>query len=428
MRDFLLLAAVYGAIPFILARPYVGILVWSWLGYMNPHRLAWGTAFDYRFSEVIGIATLVGFAISREPKRIPLTALTVIWLMLVAWMNVTTFYALVPELAVPHWERVMKIQLFAFLTLILIRGQLRINQLVWVIVLSLGFYGVKGGIFTILTQGEYRVFGPKWSFIEENNALALALIMTIPLMRYLQVEAENRLVRLGLLALMGLTVLSIFASHSRGGLLAGSAMALFLLLKSPHRLRVGLAMLVVIPCILLFMPQHWFDRMSTIRTYQEDSSAMGRINAWGFAFNLASDRPLVGGGFNTFTRELFKRYAPEPLDYHDSHSIYFEMLGEHGFVGVGLFLLVGILAFLTGTWIIRHTREFAELKWARNLAGLLQASLVGYAVGGAFLGLAYFDLYYHLVGLLVLLRAEVQRTLDGKVAQPSNIGAPMPAR
>jgi probable O-glycosylation ligase (exosortase A-associated) len=422
MRDLILIALVYGSVPFILFRPYIGILVWSWLGYMNPHRLAWGTS-DYRFSEIVAIVTLAGFVLSREPKRIPITALVVVWFLLVVWMNLTTLYALVPDAAFPHWERVMKIQLFAFLTLMLIHGRVRINHLIWVIVLSLGFYGVRGGIFTVLTQGEYLVFGPQWSFIEDNNALALALIMIVPLIRYLQVEAEQRFVRWGLAVLMGLCVLSIFASHSRGALLAGSAMAIFLLWKSPHRLRMGLAMVVAIPLILSFMPDAWFERMGTIRTYEQDSSAMGRVNAWWFAYNLALERPGVGGGFESFTPELFKYYAPDPLDVHDAHSIYFEILGEHGFVGLVLFLMVGLFAVRTGTWVIRHARELPELQWARNLAALLQVSIIGYAVGGVFLGLAYFDLYYHFVALLVLLRMEVQNALKVAPAVPSGTAA-----
>jgi probable O-glycosylation ligase (exosortase A-associated) len=253
--------------------------------------------------------------------------------------------------------------------------------------------------------------GPRASFIAENNTLALALIMTLPLMWYLYLETSNRLLRWGLLGLIALTALSIVTSHSRGALLAGGAMVVFLWLKSPHKLRTALLLVALVPAILMFMPEKWFERMETIQTFQEDASALGRINAWSFAYNVASDRPITGGGYNVFSPDLFKRYAPDPDDFHDAHSIYFEVLGEHGFVGLGLYLVLGFLAFRLGNRIIQIASDRPDLRWAKNQAAMLQASIMGYAVGGAFLGLAYFDLYYHLLGMMVITNVIVTRTL-----------------
>ena len=87
---------------------------------------------------------------------------------------------------------------------------------------------------------------------------------------------------------------------------------------------------------------------------------------------------------------------------HDVHSIYFEVMGEHGFIGFGLFVLIGLLAWRTGSKVIRECQKDPDRKWAADLAAMTQVSMVGYATGGAFLGLAYFDYYYHLVIILVL--------------------------
>jgi probable O-glycosylation ligase (exosortase A-associated) len=164
------------------------------------------------------------------------------------------------------------------------------------------------------------------------------------------------------------------------------------------------------------MPQKWFERMETIRNYREDQSAMGRINAWGFAYNLARDRPFVGGGYEAFRAELFAYYAPDPEDVHDAHSIYFEVLGEHGFVGLFLFLGLGLLVWRSCSWIRRQARGDPELEGFSDLARMTQVSLVGYAVGGAFLGLAYFDLYYNLVGIVILAKTMVGEHLRRKAA------------
>ena len=411
MRDIAISIIVFGLLPSVLRRPYIGVLLWSWIGYMNPHRLSWGFAYNFPFAYIIAIATFIGILFSKEPKRIPMTPVVVVLVILNLWFLVTTLFAIYPDAAWHEWNKVIKIQLMVFVTLMIMNDRKRLHALVWVITLSIGFFGVKGGIFTILHGGQNMVLGPPGSFIEGNTEIALALVMILPLMRYLQLNAANKWIQRGLGIAMLLAGLSIIGSYSRGAFLAGAAMAGFLWLKSRNKAWMSIALVIVLPFMFAMMPDKWFSRMGTIDTYQEDASAMGRINAWWFAFNLAKDRPLVGGGFNTFERDLFYLYAPVPEDFHDAHSIYFEMLGEHGFVGLGFFLLVGLLAWRTGSQIIQLSRDHESQKWAYDLASMIQVSLLGYAVGGAFLGLAYFDLFYHLVAILVVTKIVVSKSL-----------------
>jgi len=438
MRDLLILAIVFGGLLVTLKRPYVGVLLWSWIGYMNPHRFAYGFAFDFPFAAVIAGVTIVSMLFSQEKKRIPWSPLVMVWMFWILWMCFTTMFALVPDDAFDEWSRTMKIQFMTAVTLMLFADRERLNQLVWAIVISLGFFGFKGGVFTILTGGNYMVFGPEGSFIAGNNSLALALVMTLPLMRYLQLNTASKWVQRGLTVLMLLSTAAILASYSRGAVLAIAAMAMFLVMKSRRRAPILIAIVFAIPVILTFMPEKFFQRLETIQTYQQDESAMGRINAWWFAYNVAVDRPIVGGGYDVFERSLFARYAPNPTDFHDAHSIYFEVLGEQGFIGLGIFLLLGWLTLRSGKWVLKHTRDRPDLRWAQDLASMTQVSIIGYAVGGAFLGLAYFDLYYHLIAIIVLTHALVQKALaeepivtdapvsaeDGRVAPaPSNLSS-----
>jgi putative inorganic carbon (hco3(-)) transporter len=141
--------------------------------------------------------------------------------------------------------------------------------------------------------------------------------------------------------------------------------------------------------------------MNTIKTYQEDTSAQGRINAWHMAFNVAKVR-VTGGGFAMFQAPTFRQFAPDPWNVHDVHSIYFEVMGEHGFIGFGMFVLLAFLVWLRANQVIRECKNDPERKWAADLAAMIQVSLVGYGAGGAFLGLAYFDLTYHLMIILIL--------------------------
>lgn len=422
MTDLLIFSIVFSLLPIALFHAPLGILMWNWLGFMNPHRLAWGPAFHFRFGELIAGVTLISFFFSPDKRMIPLTRLVFTLILLNIWMNVTTFYALVPEDAVAQWLKVMKIQFFIFIALSCMQQKKHLIQLVWVITLSIAFFGIKGGIFTVLNGGSFLVLGPRGSQIEDNNTLALALIMILPLMVFLSRIVNKKWIKYGLLASCFLCGFSILGSHSRGALLASSCMILFLILKSQKKFLLLGIMILFIPILINFMPAHWTERMQTIQTYEQDASAMGRINAWYFAYNLAKDRPFTGGGFETFRPGLFERYAPIPEDYHDSHSIYFEILGEHGFVGLALFLTILFFTWRTCQQTLSLTRNKPELKWAYDLSAMSQVSLIGYMTGGAFLGVAYFDLYYMLVAFAIITNHIVKQAVHTKPSEvPSHV-------
>ena len=401
MRDLFVAGVIFGLIPFIFKRPWVGILLWSWLGYMNPHRLAWGFAYDFPFSMIVGLVTITAFLFSKEKKEMPWTRETVVLLIFVGWMLFTTFFAFYPDAAWFQWNKVWKIQLMIFLTALIIKDRHQMHWLIWVIALSFGFYGVKGGIFTILNGGHYRVQGPAGTFIGGNNELALALVMAIPLIRYLHLQETRKLFKIGLASAMVLTGVAAIGSQSRGGLVAMAAMGLFLWLKSRHKIVTAIYMAIAVGIMASVMPQEWYDRMNTINTYQEDQSVKGRINAWHTAFNVAKDR-ITGGGFEMWRPPVFSRYAPDPSNVRDVHSIYFEQMGEQGFIGFALFMLLGLMAWVRAQQIIKRCKKDPDKKWASDLAAMTQVSLIGYAAGGAFLGMSYFDLPYHLMIILVL--------------------------
>jgi probable O-glycosylation ligase (exosortase A-associated) len=151
--------------------------------------------------------------------------------------------------------------------------------------------------------------------------------------------------------------------------------------------------------------------MGTIKTYEQDASAMGRINAWWTAYELAKVR-VTGGGFETFMREkTFIQYAPDPRDVHDVHSIYFEVMGEHGFIGFTMFMLLAWFTWNTGNRIRRQAGGSEETRWGADLASMLQVSMLGYAAAGAFLGLAYFDLYYDVIAMMVLCSMLIKKQI-----------------
>ena len=141
MRDIAVTLVVFGCLPFILRRPWFGIIVWTWLGFMNPHRMAWGFSVTMPFASMVAVTTLMAMLFSNEPKRIPWTRETVVLLCFVIWMCITTVFAVYPELAVDQLIKVLKIQLMIFVVMALITNKERLIWLVLTIALSIGFYG-----------------------------------------------------------------------------------------------------------------------------------------------------------------------------------------------------------------------------------------------------------------------------------------------
>jgi probable O-glycosylation ligase (exosortase A-associated) len=400
MRDVILLGMVVAVLPMACRHTWVGVLLWTWISIMNPHKLAWGFAMNMPFAAMAAGATVISLFVTKDKVKLPKHPAVIALILLTLWMVVTTIFAIHPDESWMDLKRTFKIQAMTLVAVAALRERRHIELFLLVNALSLGFYGFKGGLFTILTGGGQRVWGPPGGFIEGNNEVGLALVMVIPMMNYLREVTTRRWARISLAALMLFTAVAVLGTQSRGAFLAISAMGLVLWLRSKEKAKAAIAIGVIGLVLTQFMPASWEARMQTIGAYNQDGSAMGRINAWQMATHLANDR-FLGGGFYIYTPEIFARYAPVPDDLHAAHSIYFQILGEHGYVGLILFLLVGFFSYRTAIRIRRETRRREDLRWLYQLAGMMQVSMIGYAVGGAFLSLAYFDLPYNVLVILV---------------------------
>ncbi len=415
MRDLLITAVVVGLIPLILRTPRFGAYAWAWLSMMNPHRLAYGFARSLPFAQLVALSTMIGFLFSKERKPFPVNGITVVYLLFIFWMSFTCLFAMnKPEIVLDRWVFALKIHLMLFMTLMLIRGREQIDGLIWVVTVSIGFYGLKGGVWTLLTGGGGRVWGPPDSMIQDNNGLALALVMLIPFMYYLYHVASRRWVRLGLMAAGITTCFAILGSQSRGALLALVAMAFLLAIKGKRPFLMSFILTGLLATAILSMPETWLARMETIQNYEQDGSAMSRIYTWTTLWNLALDRPFVGAGFATDNPLVFALYAPDSVAGNYSgavlvaHSIYFQALGEHGFPGLLLYLSLGFFTWWTASRLARKTRDDPEFgHWVPLLMRMVQVSLTGFAVGGAFLSLVHFDLPYYILAYVILVDATV---------------------
>ena len=418
MRDLFVIGLLGVAILVTFRYPFVGILGWTWISFLNPHRLSFGFAFDFPMAMGMGATALFAYVFSKEPKRLPPYPLFWIVVALLFWIQVTTLFAHDIEWSKEKWETSSKVLIMALLTTVMLTSRERVHALLWLVVITLGYFGVKGGVFTVLTGGGYRVWGPPGSFLTSNNQLALALIATIPLMHYLATTTPYRWLRIGMWCAICCTFFSIIGSQSRGAFLGVAAMAAFFVLRTRYKAPAIIASLILLTAGAFFVPDSWIERMDTINEYEADASALGRLEVWSFAVKLALDNPITGGGFHVSSiQDLYFSYMPDAFRSKSFHSIWFEMLGAHGFVGLAIFIIMLYLFWSNCSSIRRRTREIPQLHWAYDLASMLQVSLIGYMAAGTFLNLAFFDLLYTLIAIVVGMRVVVERELSGQTAQ-----------
>ena len=404
MRDIILVVVVIGLCGLSMRRPFYGVLLITWLGHMSPQTFTWGFSKTLPFVAMAVICTMVGLLMTKDRTSPPNNTCLWILIVFILWVSLSTIFALYPE-QTDEYSRFIKIQFTVLLILILVKKKEEIIALITTIAFSIGFFGIKGGLFTVATAGSYRVWGPDGTFIGGNNEIALAL-MVVPFFYFLSGSFENKRLKQFLVACLILCVISSIGSQSRGAFLALIATSCFLWTKSSNKGMLAFLALILIIFGSFFIPEAWFSRMETIETYDEDASAITRINSWLTSINVAKAF-FFGGGFGMFNKQTFILYAPNPEFVFDAHSIYFEILGEQGFGG----LLIFISMFLS-TWLLNNktsnlAKDHQGLKWASNLALMINVSFVAYASGGAFLGLAYWDLPYQLVAISAILNSVV---------------------
>jgi putative inorganic carbon (HCO3(-)) transporter len=199
---------------------------------------------------------------------------------------------------------------------------------------------------------------------------------------------------------MACMAISVLGSYSRGALVAMGVLVLIAVLQSRRKVLYLLVIGGFAVIALSLMPPEFFDRMNTIKAADSDSSFLGRWMAWKVAFFYATDHFPFGAGFyGPQLGAIFSHYFPgEPL--HAAHSIYFQVLGEHGFIGLILYVVLIATALLSFLRLSRLNLKDTDAAWIHSFARLCGTSVLVFAVGGALLSMAYYDTFIMLLCLL----------------------------
>ena len=434
MRDLVVLLGIAGLVPAALMRPWIGFLGYTIIGFWNPHKFTWYLQ-DIRIALIVGVATLVGLALTPERRGIPWTRELVLMLLLAAYFVITTLFAWSPDAAGQQLDRVLRIYFMTFVMGTLIFGERKIRGLLWTMILGIGVFGVKGGLFSLQTGGQFHVVGPETTFLEANTSLGLAFNMILPLLVCAAQEQKIKWRKTALYAAVFLTFLATIFTYSRGAWIGLASTLFVLLLRMKRGIFIAIALVPIALAGSLLIPDKVFDRAHTIENYDEDNSAMTRVQAWSVAWHLALRNPLLGGGFDyetgvNPTRWLAladRKYDVQGETPRAAHSIYFQVLGQHGFLAFGLFVTLLVGTMLSFSEIYRKTKDHPDTRWMANYARALQTGMIGFLVSGAFLNLAYFDLLYLYIGLIPILKREIREREAATVATvPAIVPATVP--
>lgn len=427
MRDLMFAAMMLLVIPLALARPINAYLLWGWTGVVVPTGYFYGFMADARLNFFFALVTVLLVVIG----RVPISAYQfnrVAWLYLIFFLHASLSLVLAypnnPYNA-QYYEYLVKGLFFCLMMPLFIRDRLHFHSIIIVVALGLGLHGVLNGLKAVASLGQHNVGGPAGTMIADNNHLATALVLCLPLLFYLYQYSRNFLVRFGFLGAFSIVALAVVGSGSRGGFIALSVVAFWLVMTSRRRVMGIFLFLLLGGLFFSLAPSEWFDRLETIKDASTDQSFNSRLFTWNVSSAIALSNPIFGGGFHAIQTQAvwdqFKGAAgllaflnmPVP-DYlpKASHSIYFEIMGDLGFVGFAIFMTILFHAIYSRFSIKRHVNALGPgWLWARDMADMLMLSVIAYMVGGAAVSLGYFEVFYMIAMLMEILRLRVARAV-----------------
>lgn len=416
MRDLIVFLFVMAMMPTAFRRPYLGMLLFSWLAYMRPQDLCWGFARTMRLSFFVSIAMLAGWWANEQGRRPftrwePRTSLMMLLMVLIA---ISYGQAQIQdEYTNRYFFEYCKIVVIALFTVGQCDTKERLRGMFWVIAVSLGFYGVKNGMIGVLKGGGGQILRGPGGMLEDNNDFALALVMNVPLLWYLGIGEKKQWVRKATMAAVGLTIVTVLLTHSRGAFLSLCFTAMWIAWRSGKLVRALGVLFVLAALFPVFAPEHVLERLSSIGDTKE-SSANARLTAWATAFEMIKDNPLWGVGMRNF-QPRYPEYSVVPIGVgqqtYVAHNSYFQIWAESGTLAFIVYLGVLASVFLSLGRIYRKCRYRPDLQWASNYARMMEATTVGFSVGAFFLNRGHFDLFYHWLALVAALNLCVRSAL-----------------
>ena len=427
MRDLAFLAFLLALFGLGFRRPFLLVLVYVYIDIVAPQRLTYYLLNAIQIS-LIAVALAVGGWLLADDKRdVRVAPRQIGLLLLLAYCGVTTAGADFPLEAQDKWDWVWKALAFAAFLPLTLRTRLRIEALLLIMVLSASSIIIVGGIKTLASGGGYgqlALLVDNNSGVYEGSTISTVAIAIVPIIawlaKYQTVFPADWRTKGFALALGFACLLIPVGTSTRTGLLCIALLALLSLRTVKRKFLYLGAMATLALASVPFLPSAFTERMSTIGSYQADESASTRVAVWRWTWEFAKANPM-GGGFDAYRQnQIIYDLKSKPTDVAGEtpklavdkarayHSAYFEMLGEQGWFGLGLWLLINI-GGLVRMEVLRRRYRTGEEAWAGSLAAALQTGHLVYLLGAAFIAIAFQPFIYMLIGAQIGLDTYLAR-------------------
>ncbi|MCA8927662.1 MAG: putative O-glycosylation ligase, exosortase A system-associated [Alphaproteobacteria bacterium] len=414
MKDIVLALFSLGVMALGMAAPFVLTLGYFWASILKPQNLAYGFFKPLPIAMILAVsAVLTYFVVDRRapPK---FTALHMLMGLFALWVTLTTFNALYPQQAWWKWNWAFKEIAFACFIPFVIRTRIHLEALLYVLTVGTVPLVAAAGFKAILSggggYGEIEVAGQNNVGLAESSMLAMFSVMAIVIVLYLRkhtlIMPRNWIATVAVAGYVVLCLAAAVGSFARTGLVAFAVMAAVTWWFSRYKIRLSVVFLVVAGIALMALPEAWYARMDTILHPAADTSASTRLEVWGWTLRFVQEHPF-GGGFFSYLANL--GFIPGQGRARAFHSIYFEVLGEHGYVGLVIFVSILLVAMKMSYGIYRRNRGNAELIWLSDLGRAVLTCLLVFASGGAFIGVAFQPWAYLLSAMVIMLRSYEKR-------------------
>ncbi len=437
MRDLIFVAYVAAIILLAFNRPFIFTLVYAYIDICAPQRLSYFLLNSIPLSLIVFGLAVIGFLVSDNKQNVRISPRWLLLVLLLIYCGYTTTVAVEPVAALDKWSWVWKALVFAAFLPLTLTTRLRIEALVLTMVLCVSALIVTGGIKTLAGGGGYGVLVLLIydnSGLFEGSIISCVAITVIPLIIWLAnhgtIFKPDWRVRIYALALIFACMLIPVGTQARTGIICIAVLGLLLLRFARYRMLYLAAIALVGLASIPFLPSSLTQRAETIQDYKQDESASTRIAIWKWTWEFAKDHPM-GGGFNSYLQnkisyDIVQKQDPnnpndayvvdgEKKEIVDAgrafHSSYFEMLGEQGYPG----LLIWLVIHFGGIWRMEvisrlyRKRNLAEESWVAPLATALQNAQIVFLVGSLFVGIAFQPFVYMLVALQISLDSYLAR-------------------
>lgn len=412
MRDFLLLVCFPIFVYYGIRSPYLALCCWVWTSLYPIQNWAWGVALSLRYNLVFALITIVGYLITLKNKpSFESNALFVLVFVFYLQCFLGVFLNAPFAYQWGDFTNLTKVLVLFVLMCLMLREKWHFEAVITFIALSLGMMGLGEGLKFLLTGGAHGIRGIAGPF-GDNNKIALGLNMIIPLLIFLIGQSKEHYKKLLFKAIVLGCVLGVISANSRGGTIALGVLACYYWWISGKKIAYPLIICIAAIIALNFMPDGWLDRMSSIQNASTDNSFIHRLTSWKLSYLIALEYPFLGLSFDSvankvvwlgYVNELdsvnWFIHTPIPDKGFVAHSIYFEVLGNQGFIGLLLFLFMLRVGYTKTKYIIKQIND--ENDWRHKLANSLRASLVAFCVGGALLNAAYNELLFMLLAFII---------------------------